>query len=203
MKQLLLAAMVLSTTAMAAATARANVTYDFVQQSASGGDPYSPGYPFTGNFEHISITFTDAQVETGSASGTAHCSNGAYSCNGISGFVTSSGAGYGRIEANLTFNPDGTLSGSITNDSSPGPGGSGGYDYTISGIGTNWTGTLLDTDDHHYEECGARQSPCTFTGHFSGPTLAPSTPTSVPEPASFAMLAVGLLGVGAVRRCIG
>ena len=182
--------------------ARADVTFDFVQTSASGGGPHAPGYPFTGDFEHISFTFTDAQVIAGSTSGTASCSSGPLSCIGIPGFVTSSDAGYGSITASLTFNTDGPLSGSIVNNSSPGMAGRGGYDFTLSGSDTSWTGTLLASDDQRYRECGAASGPdaCTFTGYFVGSVETTGTTGTVPEPATLAVLGAGLLGLAAARR---
>ena len=188
--------------AFGAGAARASVTFDFVQTSASGGDPYATSYPFTGDFEHISLTFTDAQVIAGGTSGTASCSSGPLSCVGIPGFVTSSDAGYGRITANLTFNTDATLSGSIVNRSSQGAFGQGGYDYTLSSSDTSWTGTLLGSDNPRYGEYGAAAGPdaCTFTGYFVGSVETTGTTGTVPEPASFAVLSMGLLAPGAVHR---
>jgi hypothetical protein len=189
------AAMLAAVCGLATGAAQANVVYDFVQTSASGGGPAT----FTGNFEPISLTFTNAQVAAGSTSGTTMC-NGVAGCDGgLPGFVRSADGLYGVLAAGLTFNPDGSLTGSINNRLAPSRLGNG-YTYTLTGSGDSWTGTLLATENQRYLECGAPSGPnaCTFSGYFTGSGAQFSS--TVPEPTSWAVLGFGLLGVAAMRR---
>jgi hypothetical protein len=153
--------------------------YDFNTTSTTGTLPLSYG----------PVLMVDSSVLGTSLKFTSTCPLsppfGSCSVTGSeAGFIslTDASTTSGVLALDLAFLFNGMLAGSITNNGLV-------QNLTSSGNGSDWSGTLLSD---RYSSCGV-QSPCTFTGYW----LAVALP--VPEPSSFWLFAVGLLGLVLVR----
>jgi hypothetical protein len=160
-----------------------SVTYTWTQLTEIGS---------FGNTDLPSLRFTDAQVAAGSFSGSKSCPDNApllpCTTTGDGGVTLASGfsitnglTGYLREIINVTFNPDGTLSGSIFyNDQ--------GADFNISGVGFDWSGH----ENADRLNCFTSVGPgCLITGYW---TDSPALHTAdIAEPASWLLLAGPLM----------
>ena len=168
-----------------AGTARADVTYQFIQTSGTGELGYQSFMP------HLIVT--DAAYESGSLAYAVYhpfdyapCVANSTVCNvtgNPGGFVslTDASPGFGDFAIDVSFNPDGFLSGSIVEHGMN-------QDLVTSSVGESWSGTL---ESDRFEQCNEGGSAtCRFSGHW----------VMVPEPASFALLSVSVLGLVLMRR---
>ncbi len=191
-----LSAALLALLVFATARAEANVIYEFT--GTISGLNYGPvPAPFSGP----SLVVTDAAFQSGSLSlsiGPGICPNpNPIACpfsGNTSGLVSFGYAGFndffggsppsggGRLSLNVSFNPNGTLTGSIFE---------AGYnsEFNIAGSEFDWSGSFSADN----ARCFAFQGqPCTISGAWRT--------TSVPEPITLAFFGAGVLGVLGVRR---
>jgi len=85
------------------------------------------------------------------------------------------------VSVNVTFNDDGTLSGTTNyNDQ--------GADYFLSGTGDTWTGQF----NSDFLNCN-NPNPCQATGYWRGNF-------TIPEPMTITIFGIGIAGAVALRR---
>lgn len=184
MRALVYTALSIVSLLLALGQAKADVIYDFNETSATGALAALPESDYAPQ-----LTVTDAAHASGSLNFTQRCylspPSDCTSSGNIPGFVslTDASPGFGNLSVDVALNPDGTLSGSISEHGLQ-------EDLTSSGDEFSWTGTLLSD---RYPACGSA-SPCGFTGYW----LADSPPTAVPEPGTLPLVVGALAILGAI-----
>jgi hypothetical protein len=166
-------------------SARADITYQWTTTSATGAlaADYSALAP--------ELVITDVAEASGSASVDAPCSllpgpPCGFTDNGIVSFfsdILPPGQGFGTLLVDVTTNPDGTLSGSITEQGQD-------EDFIASGSEYSWTVTEVVGDEGYIQNCRS----CTATGYFQAPIVATSEPTTT-------ALLVPAVGIVVLWRC--
>jgi hypothetical protein len=180
--------------ALTTGVAQADVIYTFTPTSVTNENTNAPGGPLVATFD-----LTNSIVSTGSFNLFSTGNNGAIPpifTGDASDFtslvfpaesVTPTRI-YGSINVSLTFAADGSVTSSNVNFEGENT------DYVISGSGSTANGRVL-TDDPRCNEGGG----CTINaGNWTETDYTP--PSTVPEPATFAVLGAGLLGLAAARR---
>lgn len=168
--------------------AQAVVQYNWVPISIErGGERLEPLQVFG-----VGFSVTDAAFQAESVSADVTCSGG---CSGPNNGLAS--PGFFRNTINATLRPDGLVDGSYRSVQAT-------EEFALSGTGMLWSGQYYS--DFPYRIASSNQptfcagslasssNGCTITGYFQANSqTTPGQGTPVPEPASAALLAVGLL----------
>jgi hypothetical protein len=181
----------------AAVPALADVTYDFVPTGfAAGAGPADfTGNPFPTNF----FTVTDGVVAGGAMDFTVACPGLTYNCPqpwpdyflkglvGVSGVLPGATSGFAAYPVDITFNPDGTLSGvfDIVLDQD---------ELVVRGSGRNWSGEIGSDVFDGGPVCDGL---CTVTGYW---ITTDHRRLPMPEPPGLALLLPALAATLRLRR---
>jgi PEP-CTERM motif len=206
MQKILVGMFAIAGALMASPAARADVAYKFVVTNESPTLAALPAGIFAPTLTVTNAAFMSGTMDysfTGGAN--KECNHGttpgAYPCTVTgSGFVSlvnqnlltgNDQTDVGYVIADIAFQPDGDLSGSLSASAFDNE------DYSLSDSNGVWTG-YFDTEAHSQCGLGIGGHTCTYTGYWAGPPYTGQR--EVPEPSAAILLASGLLGLGWVSR---